>query len=312
MRYILIGNYGVGNLGDELLREYFLNRFSDIEWTTVSAAPGAQEVPRLPLGFRSFFHPWWRTLWAYWTCDGVVFGGGSLFTDTESAFACVLWWWHAFVAWIFGKPFFLAFQGIGPLRTCIGFACTRWVVYRTAFCSVRDEASAKRLEAWGVKVVRSVDPVVGLVGSGKDSGETKNRLIIIPRQNSGCDFFDRVREVFQNSAWDAVVILSLQPDHPGEKEVCERLQQNIKKVTLIHIRTLKGLVEEIHQASLVLSQRYHGALVALVLGKKIEIIHQAEGDKLTSLQENLSKGISALRTSEETLRSALMRATSPL
>lgn len=314
MRCILVGNYGVGNLGDELLKNYFLDRFSDIQWVVVSANPGMQEVPRLPLGFRSFFRPWWRTLQAYRTYEAVVFGGGSLFTDTESLFACVLWWWHAFVAWIFGKQFFLAFQGIGPFGTHMGKVCTRWVVRRATFCSVRDEASAKRVEEWGGTAVRSIDPVVGMIqpGVGDRGLGVGDRFVIIPRQNSGEDFLDRVREIVRNDVWDEIVVLSLQPDHRGEQKVCEQLREELKRATIVPVYSLETLVREIQRASLVCSQRYHGALSAILLKKKIEIIHQAEGDKLSVIREGLSDGISALRRGEETLRSALMRAVSSL
>ncbi|OGJ57821.1 hypothetical protein A2635_04765 [Candidatus Peribacteria bacterium RIFCSPHIGHO2_01_FULL_51_9] len=314
MRCVLVGNFGVGNLGDELLKKYFLNQFSDISWTTVSATPRTQEVPRLPLGLRSFFRPWWRTLHAYHTCDGVVFGGGSLFTDTESPFACVLWWWHALIAWMFGKPLLLAFQGIGPFRTRMGMACARWVIRHAVFCSVRDEASAKRVEGWGRTVVRSTDPIVGSVVSGewKVVSDGGKRFVIIPRQNSGENFFSRVRDVIRKNSFDEIVILSLQPDHRGEKRVCEQLQEEVKDAIIVPIHSLEMLVCEIYRASCVLSQRYHGALTALALKKNVEIVHQTEGDKLASLRESLSNGVSALRIGEETLRSALMRMASPL
>lgn len=314
MRCILVGNYGVGNLGDELLKNYFLDRFSDIRWIVVSANPGMQEVLRLPLGFRSLFSPWWRTIRAYRECDAVVFGGGSLFTDTESPFACVLWWWHAFSAWVLKKPFFLAFQGIGPFRTRLGTACTRWVVRHAIYSSVRDEASAKRAEKWGGTVVRSIDPVCGLVVSGKFSvvSDGRKRLVVIPRQNSGEDFLDRVREIVRSGVWDEIVILSLQPDHRGEQKVCAQLQEELKRATIVPVYSLETLVREIQGAELVCSQRYHGALSAILLKKKIEIVHQAEGDKLSVMREGISDGIYALRRGEETLRSALMRAVSSL
>ena len=158
MRALLIGNYGVGNWGDDALRDYFLTAFPEIEWTVVSASarpPVRPErtipiVPRLPLGFRSLFRPWWRTLRAIARTDAVVFGGGSLFTDSESLFACFLWGMHACVARFFHRPVFLASQGIGPFRTRLGEGIARSVALRSAFLSVRDTASMARVETWGL------------------------------------------------------------------------------------------------------------------------------------------------------------------
>jgi len=148
MRYLLIGNYGVGNIGDEALREYFFHSYSDVDWTVVSAHPRRGEVPRFPLGVRSLLRPWWRTFHALHGSDGVVFGGGTLFTDVESVYACVLWWWHAFIARLFGKQVHLAFQGIGPFRTSLGERLARSVVASAATVSVRDLHSFERVKHW--------------------------------------------------------------------------------------------------------------------------------------------------------------------
>lgn len=74
MHCVLIGNYGVGNFGDEALKEYFLSAFPDITWSVVSARPSGEELPRLPGGFRSLFSHWWKTLGAIRNTDAVVFG----------------------------------------------------------------------------------------------------------------------------------------------------------------------------------------------------------------------------------------------
>ena len=97
MRYLLVGNYGVGNAGDEILKDYFLERFPGIEWIVCSACPVSGEVWRLPAGVRSFLSfKWLYTLWVLRKSDGMVFGGGSLFTDVESVRACFVWFAHAF------------------------------------------------------------------------------------------------------------------------------------------------------------------------------------------------------------------------
>ena len=144
--YLLVGNYGVGNAGDEILREYFLEHFPKVEWQVLSAHPSSGELPRFPGGVRSLFSlRWFRTLRALRKADGIVFGGGSLWTDLESVRACFLWSVHAWFARLCGKPYFLAFQGIGPFRTRVGEWLTRWVIAHASFISVRDSFSFERL-----------------------------------------------------------------------------------------------------------------------------------------------------------------------
>jgi polysaccharide pyruvyl transferase WcaK-like protein len=304
MRFLLVGNYGVGNLGDEALKDFFLRSFPEVEWAVLSAHPQSGELPRLPLGLRSLLSPWWKTLGELSRSKGIVFGGGSLFTDTESVFACILWWWHAFVAFLLGKHILLAYQGIGPFQTSLGERLTRWVVKRAAFVSVRDEQSFARVQAWelSTKVVLSFDPVFSLLQAMKSENSAQNIFIAIPRRNSGNAFRGAFQKHVAERSWNAVWVLSLQPDSSAEQRLCEELAE-ASEGSIVPIRSLEELAAQMNQASFVLSERYHGALAAIALGKEFEVIPQQEGDKLSSLrnvstaelQRRLEEGTAALR-----------------
>ncbi|MBI3336533.1 polysaccharide pyruvyl transferase family protein [Candidatus Peregrinibacteria bacterium] len=339
MRYLLIGNYGVGNLGDEALRGYFLDAFpaapcsdakasttGEVEWVVVST-----DVPRLPLGARSFFGtPWWKTVRAYVKSDGIVFGGGSLFTDSESIKAPLLWWWHAVVAWVFRKPIFLAFQGVGPFRTTLGEWLTRWVVQHATFVSVRDRASFDRVRQWRSDIVLTFDPVLislssaeypphwgGMKGGGGDlfdplslslSPREREMLVVIPRSNSGAVFIDRALAIYNQQSFDHVLILSLQPNCSCEKAVCKKIQEHIPPAQILSVHSLSEFSHIMVSASFILSQRYHGALAALALGVPFETMAQAEGDKLSMLK-NTSKeeALKLVQDGEHALRLVLLR-----
>jgi polysaccharide pyruvyl transferase WcaK-like protein len=287
MHCLLIGNYGVGNLGDDALREYFLRRLPDVDWTVVTVAgERTDEVPRLPLGLRSVFKPWWKTLAAIWRADAVVFGGGSLFTDIESVFACILWGWHAFVARLFRKPVLLAFQGIGPFRTKTGERIARRVVSSAAFLSVRDAASFARVKSWRkhTNVIQTSDPVILLLLEQNRVIQPKNVFTLIPRGNSSQSFLSRARELGTDASFGSVMILSLHPDAEDDCSVCRSIAASIPGASIREIRSLDALVSAIAGSSFVLSARYHGALAALALGIPYEAVPQGEGDKLASLR----------------------------
>jgi polysaccharide pyruvyl transferase WcaK-like protein len=294
MRCVLVGNYGVGNLGDELLRECFLSRFPEIEWTVLSANPsGKEEVPRLPAGVRSFFTPWYRTLGAIRHSDAVVFGGGSLFTDVESPFACFLWWWHVLLARIFGKPVALAFQGIGPFKTKPGEWFARSAIALAGHISVRDEESQIRIENLSLnrKIIQSFDPVLLLLEAQKQTEGSKNVFVIIPRKNSSDKFLERASQLVTTHSFPHVRIVSLAPDDPGEKMYCKKLQNALSTESEIRgVTSLSQLKEALGDAAFVLAQRYHGALAALAMGIEFETIAQQEGDKLASLRSVESVG----------------------
>ncbi|MBI2524343.1 polysaccharide pyruvyl transferase family protein [Candidatus Peregrinibacteria bacterium] len=292
--YLLVGNYGVGNAGDEALKKYFLERFPEVAWVVVSAHPCSGEVPRLPCGVRSLLTPWWRTLLVYLRCEGVVFGGGSLFTDAESTFAPFLWFLHVAMARLFRKPIFLAFQGIGPFRTRRGAWCARWVVKRAMFCSVRDALSLGRVEHWNLnkKCILSFDPVFSLLlsensricssYSARSSDIDRSKiLLIIPRGNSSKEFWDRAKEMRQEG-WGGVRVQ--EPDDLSE------------------------LCRVVSSASYLLTQRYHAGIVALALGVTFEAVPQVSGDKLDALNHedrDLVHLWERVKVGEEAFRSAL-------
>lgn len=298
MRCVLIGNYGVGNIGDEALKDYFLRSFSDIEWMIVSAQPvGNEQVPRLPFGIRSLFAPWlagrsslrsvgwWKTIAAIRRSDAVIFGGGSLFTDSESVLACALWWWHGFVARLCGKPVLMAFQGIGPFRSSIGEWFARRTFERAALISVRDEESLKRVNAWTLRTtpVLTFDPIFAFFAAHKRVLSDRRILAIIPRGNSDEQFFVAVSGKLQ-SAFDEIRILLMQPGRE-ERGVGERISAMAQgKATIVGIRSVDQLCAEIAEASDVIAQRYHGALAALAIGVPVTMVEQARGDKLEGLR----------------------------
>ena len=293
-RVLLVGNFGVGNFGDEALRTYFTDTFRSVDWVVVSACPAAGELPRLPAGLRSFLSfRWIRTFRVYRTCSGVVFGGGSLFTDTESSEACLLWWIHAFAAWFFSKPYHLAFQGFGPFRTAFGRWCARWALCHAASVSVRDEASLLRAESLvkNKKIVQTFDPIFCLFKANDYEICSKKILVAIPRRNSSATFAERYEVHRRSGLWDAIGVLSLQPDDPMEQETCARLMVGDPvRADTVPIRTAEALIRAVSQGSSVLSERFHGALAALALGVSLEIVPQRAGDKLDALRGLIASG----------------------
>ena len=285
MRCILVGNYGVGNLGDEALKDYFLSAFPEVVWKVIMPSE------RLPAGIRSFFlFRWLKTIKAFRQADAIVFGGGSLFTDAESPHACVVWGIHALAAWMFRKPIFLAFQGVGPFRTRLGEGIARWVCRHAAFISVRDHESAKRLSLWNLstEVIQTSDPVFLAFRSYKFDSSTQKILTIIPRKNSGAMLQKMAEKVLQEQNFDRVEIVLMQPDDLEEGNIAQSLQE-LCGGSIVEVRQLPELMEAVGRANLVVTERFHGALAALALDKEVLICSQKPGDKLSALSDAISQ-----------------------
>jgi polysaccharide pyruvyl transferase WcaK-like protein len=288
MRCLLIGNYGVSNVGDEALKDYFLARFPEIEWQVVSAHPIQGELPRLPAGVRSLLTtPWWRTFSAMRRADAVVFGGGSLFTDVESSFACFLWWLHAATARFLGKPVVLAFQGIGPFRTKRGKGFAKRAIRLASFCSVRDAESVARIAAWDMNIscIQSADPIF-IVSNTANSARAQNMLAVIPRHNADAAFHEAFSAALQADTLRQICIVSMQPEDAAEQAVIEEMKTRANgRARVVRALSMRMLLEALGEASSVLTQRYHGAIAALALGIPVTILPQGTGDKLWALRE---------------------------
>ncbi len=318
MRCVLVGNYGVGNVGDEALREYFLYTFPEIEWIVLSAHPHKpNEYPRLPGGIRSFFgFKWLKTISQMRDADAVVFGGGSLFTDVESVYACILWWVHAFVARICGKPIILASQGMGPYQTALGRGLARWVARRSAYISVRDEASMKRAQEWDLntKIVQTFDPVFAFMKGKKLMRNTKNVFTIIPRHNSGEILIQEAVELLKKTSdIQSVHILLMQPNDVQERAVARRIHESLSVTSeIVSALSVNDLLSEMSQSSIVVTQRFHGALAALATDVPVTIIAQGVGDKLSTLipyasgSKSTDGMLHAIKDGEESLRNCLL------
>jgi len=291
VHFLIVGNYGAGNVGDEALLASMLEMFPEVQWQILSAKPKVGQLPRFPGGIRTFLRmDWLKTFRALRASDGLVFGGGSLFTDVESVSACFIWWVHVMVARLCGKPVFLAFQGIGPFRTRSGLWLASSAVRSAAFVSVRDPLSFDRVKKMSsTKLMQTFDPVYGLLRKEKHAHRSQNILVVIPRHNSPAVFCEHIALQAQLRKMKAVHILSMQPDDPQEKVVCEELRIAIECPTqLIAVHSWEELAPSIAHASVVISHRYHGALAALAVGVPVEIWQQGEGDKLSTLRNVLN------------------------
>jgi polysaccharide pyruvyl transferase WcaK-like protein len=304
VKILLVGNFGVSNLGDELIAAYYKARFPEHEWTILSANPSAaNEVPRLPFGVRSLFSPWYKTWNAFRKTDAVLFGGGSLLTDTESVLACLLWSKYAFLGRFFRKPVLFAFQGIGPFRTPVAKFVTRKTLNHATFLSVRDHESFLRAsEIYNGTIIEAADPV-SLICSEMPKPEKGSAFLIIPRANSSQEFFAAVQSSLHQSS---VRIGSFQPDNPKEQETIERLKLLCGENALVYdIRTLDDLTGAFRGVGQLLTQRYHAALASVIFDIPCRSIAQREGDKLSALGSQVLDILTKARKGEEALKNVL-------
>ncbi len=290
MQYLLVGNYGVGNAGDEVLRSYFTRRYPEVNWSILSEEPKESELARFPAGPRSLFSfKWLKTLRALSASDGLVFGGGSLFTDAESSHACFVWLMHVLFCLILRKPYFLAFQGIGPFRSGFASFSARIAVRFASFISVRDTASAERILLWkkNTEVVQTFDPAISLLKDLCEINRTKKLFIFIPRFSTGWSSSNREKFVRilrgLREGGGELGLISMQPSDPRERRLMEYFSHELQ-APVSEALVMEEVVRQIQGATCVLTERYHGIIAAaLACGIPFLALRLREGDKLDAL-----------------------------
>lgn len=252
----------------------------------VSATLTPGSLPRLPFGFRSFFRPWWRTIIAIARSGGIIYGGGTLFTDTESISACVMWWMYAGVARVFSKPIYLAFQGVGPFRTRLGEWITRRVFQSAVHISVRDEQSLQRVSRWDLRTspVLTFDPAFVRFSEYQKKASGERVLVLIPRHTSGEAFMLSALQALNEVSWDRVQIVLMDPC-PPEVAFAERLRAlpQVSQAQVLPVRSVTEFLDAVSTASLVVAERFHGLLAATALRTPFRLISTHPGDKFSTL-----------------------------
>lgn len=178
-KIVLVGNFGAGNVGDELILAGFLKKLTrelardrstrKARVTVLAANPqsvrrwhGVTALPTLPCGLRSLFRRGWlRSFREIKQADLVIFPGGGLFTDEESWLAILLWGLHILVARYFWKPVYLLGQSVGPITGDRAKQFTRFCLKKTEWVAARDRGSVTELKQLGVPAKK--------IKQGKDS-----------------------------------------------------------------------------------------------------------------------------------------------
>jgi polysaccharide pyruvyl transferase CsaB len=174
---LLMGYYGVGNLGDEMmlacLKEWLEGQGFDL--TVLSERPGAvSETHGLPAVENTpLLGEWaWRSSWfrggaarvirAMADSDVFVVGGGDLIRDDVGWRTFFFTMEKLIAAILMGKKVYLVNTGIGELSTRYGRVLLKWTLRRCQRIIVRDARSEKICQELGVSGRVALVPDIAL------------------------------------------------------------------------------------------------------------------------------------------------------
>lgn len=251
MKYLVCGNYGAGNLGDELilqgLIEFLKKADQNSEITVMSANPEqtkkhyqVKAVHHFPAGIRSILRLSKATKEAMKNCDYFILGGGGLFGSLTFR-ANLIWGIQAYQAYRAKKPMFIMGQSIGELKGRIRKYIVRKVVNYAKLIVFRDIASLRHSK----KAYLADDFALKQHKQGQQKKKALICLKSIPNLTHNAQNFV---QYLQSEGWEVKYINFQEPDD----------QQTHKDLQIP-----QGSYQDFKDAGFVLGMRLHSIISAI-------------------------------------------------
>ena len=162
---LLLGYYGFGNLGDELLCEAALSLLAShgVAKERVALLSATPRESESKFGVRAFNR--WSIREILRACSAsksLLLGGGGLFQDSTSARSCFYYYAALRIARMLGLSIWAEGQSVGPLRGGLSRALTRRAFALCCHIGVRDENSRDMLSSMGLRASAASDLVFSL------------------------------------------------------------------------------------------------------------------------------------------------------
>ena len=182
---LLLGYYGFGNLGDELLCEAvaeaacLVRRAEGVRRAAFRRSARERGKIRRPRAFDR-----WSLREIGRACAAsrsLLLGGGGLFQDSTSVRSCVYYYAAVRIARLLGLRVWAEGQSVGPLRRGLSRALTRWAFGSCVHIGVRDESSREILGSMGIGAALAPDLVTSLPVPRAEGGGGLSALQRAPR-----------------------------------------------------------------------------------------------------------------------------------
>ncbi len=162
---LVLGYYGFGNLGDELLSKAVVDNLAAAgiakeRIVILSADPQKSEE----LTGVKCYNRWnLGTVAALMKqSKSFLLGGGGLFQDITSVKSCGYYWWIVRTAKMSGVKIWAVSQSVGPLKTKLGKWFTKNSLKSASYLNVRDKKSSALLAEWKIEHATAPDLVLGI------------------------------------------------------------------------------------------------------------------------------------------------------
>lgn len=260
-KIFLFGYYGYGNLGDELLADYYRTLFAEL-------FPDRERLLLVGPLFHRRLLPGER-LCSRWSLpqlaaatkrgDLWVAGGGGLLQNVTSRRTLHYYLSLIKIAQIRGARVTMLGQGFGPLRGRLEYALTRRIISNIDLVETRDEGAWRGFQNMGLdpsRLIRGIDPIWNVKLPPVFSAG--NSLLILPRASELPVLESVLRPALTGGL--PVKIMSLNPADD------RRLRQTYSQQYSGNIGNLAEFSTALEDVGAVVSSRLHGLILAAKAG----------------------------------------------
>jgi polysaccharide pyruvyl transferase CsaB len=292
-KFVICGNYGATNIGDEAILEGLINlirsALPSAEITVLSANPpdtaahyNVQSENKFPAGIRSFIIGIFdgsikKTLCAIKNCDYFILGGGGLFTD-EKFRAIIIWSLQAQIAYFYRKPILCLGQSVGPLKSRLGRFFTKRVFKHACAVTVRDKASSRLLHELGLPVPPVFADTAFAIKNLPHPPEMPEDYIVIsvrPWIKGDPERLYKICAQFIDYIWDRfkyrAILVPFQMVHDNDIAVLNKIFAQVKNPESAQIfeftEDLNKVLNLINNSRAVVGMRLHSLIFSTLLSK---------------------------------------------
>jgi len=269
-KIVIAGNYGAGNLGDEMILQGVLemlkNMFEGAEITVLSANPAETEnmhkvksLYLFPAGFRSLIksikNGWLKaTKQAVKECDLFVLGGGGLFASIKKR-ANIIWALQVF--WARKKPLFVLGQSLEKINGLTGRIIIAKVFSKAKVIVLRDYLSKSILETMGINKTIYVlpDPAFRIENHYAKIHDSKKAVIVLRKSRKLTDKV--IHEISKFTEW-----LKNEKGYEINFVALHNVDKDLKENTIVP-KTVEDALRLFSEAKFILGVPLHSVIGAI-------------------------------------------------
>lgn len=303
MKILISGYYGFGNAGDELILETIVSELSakleGVALTVLSVNPReTSETHKLRAVNRWNLFKVIREIAA---CDILISGGGGLFQDSTGSIGLYYYLLIIFLAKLAGKKIYIYGAGVNNLKY-LNRIITAKIFKLADGITVRERESFNLLVNWGLpkdKIVVTADPVMLKEVKAGRHVQDKPTVVFILRppvkSRWSVELFSKLADALAQRLKADIVFMPFHPQNDREYSLC--IMHMMKaKASLVEWKKFDDIYETVGKADLVISQRLHGLILALLYG--IPLIGISEDTKIDRFLKELGQKNISLMTEE--------------